>query len=316
MFEKRILNIYSIILGVLFIISGLGKVIDTSGFSNLISQYGLGYLMVLSPLIVVFEILLGLFLILLINPKQCAMVSFGLLAIFTALFAFAHFKYGVNNCGCFGTTQHINLPPIFSFIRNFILIGMSLIVWIKYPKEKKIKLRISSRGVGTLKLAYITNWKKYLIITVMSISIFTAGFTFKTPYFLRNKLEIHEFQGQNIKNTELSNYIKTSPDSTYLFFCFSYTCPYCWNSIENLRQYQKTNTVDRTVVFAIGEQKDKLIFNENFKLDFNIKDLPAIEMDKLTDSYPIAFYIKHDTVKVVLQSELPSPFVFKKSYLY
>ena len=86
MFEKGILKVYSIIIGVLFIISGLGKVIDTSGFSNLISQYGLGYLMILSPIIVVFEILLGLFLVLLINPKFYAMISFGLLTIFTALF--------------------------------------------------------------------------------------------------------------------------------------------------------------------------------------------------------------------------------------
>jgi uncharacterized membrane protein YphA (DoxX/SURF4 family) len=299
MFEKGILKIYSIIIGVLFIISGLGKVIDTSGFSNLISQYGLGYLMIFSPVIVVFEILLGLFLVLLVNPKFYAMVSFSLLTIFTALFAFAHFKYGVNNCGCFGTVQHMNFPPIFSFIRNFILMAMSLIVWIKYPKEK-IK---------------IINWKKYLVLIVMSISIFTAGFTFKTPYFLRNKPEIHKFQGQNIKNTDLLNYAKTSPDSTYLFFVFSYTCPYCWNSIENLRQYQKTNTVDRTITLAIGEEKNKLIFYENFKPDFNIKDLPAVEMDKLTDSYPTAFYVEHDTVKIVLQSELPSPFVFKKLYI-
>jgi uncharacterized membrane protein YphA (DoxX/SURF4 family) len=316
MFEKGILKVYSIIIGVLFIISGLGKVIDTSGFSNLINQYGLGYLMILSPVIVVFEILLGLFLVLLINPKFYAMISFGLLTIFTALFAFAHFKYGVNNCGCFGTTQHINLPPIFSFIRNFILIGMSLIVWIKYPKEKKIKLGISKHGVGELKLAYInSNWKKYLVLIVMSISIFTAGFTYKTPYFLKSKPEIHEFQGQNIKNTELSKYLTTSPDSTYLFFCFSYTCPYCWNSIENLRQYQKSGTVDRTDVVAIGAENDKDVFIQNFKPDFNIKDLPAIEMDKLTDSYPTAFYVEHDTVKFVLQSELPSPFIFKKLYI-
>ena len=211
MFEKGILKVYSIIIGVLFIVSGLGKAIDTAGFSNLISQYGLGYLMILSPLIVVFEILLGLFLLLLINPKFNAMVSFGLLTIFTALFAFAHFKYGVNNCGCFGTVQHMNFPPIFSFIRNFILIGMSLIVWIKYPKER-------SEGFET----EISNWKKYLIITVMCISIFTAGFTFKTPYFLNNKIKVHEFQGQNIKNTGLSNYAKISPDSTYLFFCPKY----------------------------------------------------------------------------------------------
>ena len=309
MFEKGILKVYSIIIGLLFIISGLGKVIDTTGFSNLINQYGLGYLMILSPLIVVFEILLGLFLLLLINPKFYAMLSFCLLTIFTALFAFAHFKYGVNNCGCFGTL-YTNLSPAFSFIRNFILIGMSLIVWIKYPKENKIKLGISKRGVGELKLAYITNWKKYLILIVMSITIFTAGFTFRTPYFLRNTH--NKFENQNINNTILAKYIKTSPDSTYLVFCFSYTCPHCWNSIENLRQYKLTN-VANIMALGVGNEKDEKVFNNYFKPDFKIKNISINEMNKLTDSYPTSFYISHDTIKRVMKSELSSPFIFKRS---
>ena len=43
MFDKKILNIYSVIIGVLFIVSGLGKVVNTAGFSELISNYGLSY---------------------------------------------------------------------------------------------------------------------------------------------------------------------------------------------------------------------------------------------------------------------------------
>jgi uncharacterized membrane protein YphA (DoxX/SURF4 family) len=67
MFERKILNIYSVVIGTFFLVSGLGKVIDTTGFAELIRQYGLGYLMVLSPVIVLVEILLGLCLFYLIN---------------------------------------------------------------------------------------------------------------------------------------------------------------------------------------------------------------------------------------------------------
>ncbi len=298
MFDKQVLNIFSVIIGTLFIISGIGKVIDTEGFSILIYQYGLGYLMILSPLIVLFEILLGLFLVLLINPKRYSMISSVLLIIFTISFAYAYFKNGVVDCGCFGSVQHTSLPPIFSFIRNFILIAMSVILWMKYPREDIITVK----------------WKKSFIMTVMCISIFIAGFTFKTPFFLWSKPEINKFQNQNIQNTELSNYIKTSSDSTYLIFCFSYTCPYCLNSIENMRQYQKTKTVDRIIVLAIGQPKDKLIFEQNFHPDFAIKDLSGQAMEKLTTAYPTAFYVEHDTVKVIIQSELPSPFIFRKMY--
>ncbi len=299
MFEKRILNIYSVIIGIFFIISGIGKVIDTAGFSNLIYQYGFGYLMILSPLIIIAEILLGLFLILLITPKRNSLFSFILLMIFTISFAYAHFKHGINDCGCFGSLQHSNISPLFSFIRNFILLIMSLIIWIKYPKEKM----------------EVAKWKKYLILSVMCLSIFVAGFTFKTPFFLQSKAETHKFQNQSIKNTELSKYIKTSQDSTYLFFCFSYNCTYCWNSIENLRQYKKSNTVDSVVVFATGADSSKLIFEQNFHPDFIIKNLPPEAMNKLTTAYPTTFYVEHDTVKVIIQSVLPSYITFKKYYI-
>jgi uncharacterized membrane protein YphA (DoxX/SURF4 family) len=298
MFEKRILNIYSVIIGALFIISGIGKVIDTTAFSNLIYQYGLGYFMILSPLIVLVEILLGLFLILLINPKRYSMISFFLLIIFTISFIYAHFKHGVTDCGCFGSLQHTNLPPIFIFIRNFILLTMSLILWIKYPKE----------DIETAK------WKKYLVWLVICPAIFISGFTFSVPAFLKNNSNKHKFQDQNIKNTELSKYFKTSPDSSYLIFCFSYTCPHCLNSIENLRQYKKSNTVDNVVSLATGSDSTKLFFEQNFHPDFYVKNLSMEEMNKLTNSYPTTFYIKHDSIKVVIQGELPSHVLFKKQH--
>lgn len=296
MFEKPVLNIFSVITGIVLIISGIGKVVDTEGFSILIYQYGLGYLMILSPLIVLFEILLGLFLVLLINPKRYAMISAIMLIMFTISFAYAYFKNGVADCGCFGSVQHTNLPPIFSFIRNFILIAISIIIWIKHPREN----------------IRIVPWKRSFIMVLMGISIFLAGFTFETPFFLWTKPEANKFQNQHIKNTALSDYVSTSSDSTFLIFCFSYTCPHCLNSIENMRQYQKSNTVDRVIALSIGQQKDRLIFEKNFNPDFAIKELSGYAMEKLTSAYPTAFYVEHDTVKVIIQSELPSPYLFRK----
>ncbi|MGD0342801.1 MAG: MauE/DoxX family redox-associated membrane protein [Bacteroidales bacterium] len=296
MFDKKILNAYSIIIGLFFFISGVGKVFDTAAFSDLIYLYGLGYFMLLSPLIAVTELLLGLFLILLVNPKRYSFFSSVILICFTICFAYAHFVNGINDCGCFGTLQHSNIPPIFSFIRNFILLGMLLIVWIKYPKEDNAT----------------TKWKTNLVLLVICPLIFISGFTFRMPLFLKNNSEKHKFQNQNIRNTELSQYIKTSSDSTYLIFCFSYACPHCWNSIENLRQFKTSNTVDTVVGIATGEVSDKLYFVQKFRPNFSIKDLPLDTMSKLVDVFPTAFYIKHDTIKVIIQSVLPSPITFSK----
>ncbi len=300
MFNKRVLNAFSIIIGIIFIVSGLGKVFNSVGFSNLIYRYGFEYFMILSPFIIIAEVLLGLFLILLINPKRYSMFSFLLLIIFTFFFAYAHFKNGVNDCGCFGTLQPANIPPFITFIRNFILLFMSFIVWIKYPKEEKDKMYA---------------WKKYLVLAILCPAIFISGFTFQLPMFLTKNPGRQKYLNQNIMNTDLSKYIKTSPDKKYLLFYFTYTCPHCWNSIENLNQFEKSTTVDSVFAFAYGEKDDENFFIQNFHPNFSIRNLPLDELKKLVDVVPTAFYIEHDTIKIMLQSVLPSPITFTKYFL-
>jgi uncharacterized membrane protein YphA (DoxX/SURF4 family) len=299
MLDKKALQIFSIITGLFFIISGVGKVVNTTAFSYLIHQYGLGYFMILSPVIILAEILIGLCLVLLINPRSNSLYALLLLIIFTLAFAYAHFKHGVNDCGCLGTLQPSNLPPVFSFLRNLLLIIMSIIVWMKYPKEK----------------TDIVKWKKYLLIAAMGVSCFSAGYTFTLPPSFKKTDDKPKFENKVVKSTELDNYIKPSIDSSYLVFCFSYSCPHCWNSIENLRQFIKMKIADSVIVFALGEAKEKQFFYDNFKPDFKIRDLTHDKMIKLTTFYPTAFYIRHDTIKLELHGVLPSPITFKQFYL-
>ena len=299
MFDKKVLNIYVVIIGVFFLISGIGKVINTTGFSYLINQYGLGYLMLLAPIIVLAEIGLGISLLLLLNPKRDSLIAFIFLAAFTIAFGFAHFMHGVNDCGCFGTLQPSNLPPAFTFLRNFILLAIALIVWLKYPKEET---------------GNINGWKKRLVLGVMGVSIFVSGFTFRMPDMFHADIKKNKFQDQNVKATELAKYITTSMDKRYLVFCFSYTCPHCWNSIENLRGFKKSGTVDSIVVLAVGDSAGKAFFNHSFSPDFIIRDLSTETMMALTNLYPTAFYVKNDTVKVIIEGEVPSPVTFKKQY--
>jgi len=195
--------------------------------------------------------------------------------------------------------QHTSISPLFTFTRNFILLAMSLTVAIKYPNGAVI----------------VSKWKRLMTFYVVGIAAFIAGITFKIPAFLNQTVSPPKFsyQDQNINNTPFAKYIKTSPDSTYLVFCFSYTCPHCLNSIENMRRYKGT-VVDRIVTLAAGPDSSRFSFIQNFKPEFDIKNLPADEMQKLTNLFPAAFYVKHDSIKAVIEGELPSYVVFKNQY--
>ena len=48
-------KIICIIIGVVFVLSGGGKVINTAAFASLIVQYGLGWLQLFAPFIVFFR---------------------------------------------------------------------------------------------------------------------------------------------------------------------------------------------------------------------------------------------------------------------
>lgn len=296
MFDKKTLSIYAFIIGAFFIISGIGKVINTAAFSQLITQYGLEGFRLLAPPIVLIEILLGLFLVLSVQVKWSSFVSLFLLVVFTLAFVYAYFKNGVVNCGCFGTMKYSELPPSFSFIRNFILIFLSLIVWLKYPKEMTI----------------IENWKKYFVLTTMGLAIFVSGYTFRVPVLKKKNPMQEKYLGKPVSETYLSKYAVTSKDSTYLFFCFSYTCPHCLNSIENLKQYDKSKTVDRIIAIGSGLEDDKKVFFEEFKFDFPLYELSSDSMKLLVDGVPTSFYIKHDTIVEIIPGSLPSHVLFKR----
>ena len=299
MFSKKALNVSSVILGIIFIISGIGKITNVADFSILISQYGFPGLKFLAPIIILIEFLLGLFLIFLIYPKISALFSTLLLIAFTGAFTYANFKHGINNCGCFGSLKLSELPPAFTYFRNLVLMLFSVIIWLKYPAQRVEKVQV----------------KNVFIIGLMTVAVFLTGYTLKSPIKFNMNNQKDDLIGENIKNTELSKYASTSEDSTYLIFCFSYNCPHCLNSIENLKQYEKTKTVDRLILIVSESEKDQIAFNENFQLDLPLISLHADTLLKITDVVPTAFYIKNNIVQTVIKSTLPSHFIFKKYYI-
>ena len=135
--NKRI-EIYSLISGLVFLISGVAKAIDISVFSNAITQYGFEYLQFISPLIILAEVSLGLLLIFQIWQKWSAFWSAVLVTGFTIVYAYGVVFKGIADCGCFGKITALNTSPFVTFLRNAIL--LYLLIAIGRKGEKKIDL--------------------------------------------------------------------------------------------------------------------------------------------------------------------------------
>lgn len=287
---KKRIGLYSLIAGLLFLISSFAKAININGFSNIINQYGFEYIHYLAPLIVLAEALIGLSLIFQIYLKRTALIAVLLLLLFTVVYAYGLMFKGITDCGCFGRLTLLNTSPAVTFLRNALLLYLLIAVWRK--------------GNNTINF---NKWIVSIMLIVICLVTFMSGNTFRYSGNLFRKYKI-----KAVKDTVLKDFITTSKDSTYLVFAFSYTCPHCMNSIENLKQYESSGTVDKIIGIALDNPDAEKQFVKIFKPEFSIKNYPADTFRSLTNTYPKSFYIKNDSIIAILPGELPCSYVFMK----
>jgi len=163
---KILVTICRIFVGVLFIISGLIKLNDPLGFSYKLQEYfGADvlnlpflepYALVISVFVVVFEVVLGVFLLIGYKPKFTVWSLLGMIVFFTFLTFYSAYFDKVKDCGCFGDALRgsigRSLTPWESFYKDFVLL---IITFFLYGSWNKIKLNNERRDRIILPLSLI-----------------------------------------------------------------------------------------------------------------------------------------------------------------
>ena len=286
----NICRILSIFVGIVFLSSGVMKLLDVATFQNLIMQYGLSYLQYLAPLIILLEILLGLSLILNIIQRTTAILSLCVLLIFTGVYTYGYLVNSVEDCGCFA--DYVKSTPTITYLRNIILIAILVFIIFFEKKESND----------------IVQWKIVVLLSVMIPSIFAAGMTF---HIEKHKNTTHPFEGKFVSETPLKRYVETDDKSKLVLF-MSYQCQHCWNSIENYKAYIENNFVDTTLCYALRSNQSEvdsisLYFKESYpeiKCQDVIRDSVAF-----IESTPTAFFIENNRINKIVTGGLPSPFI-------
>jgi len=134
---KYLVHISRVLVGVLFIISGLIKLNDPLGFSYKLQEYFSAdvlnipflepYALAISVLVVVFEVVLGVFLLIGYKPKLTVWSLLLMIVFFTFLTFYSAYFDKVKDCGCFGDA--LKLTPWESFTKDIILLFFVLILF-------------------------------------------------------------------------------------------------------------------------------------------------------------------------------------------
>ncbi|MDQ3046242.1 MAG: DoxX family protein [Bacteroidota bacterium] len=133
---KIITTIARILVGLLFIFSGLIKANDPLGFSYKLKEYfevfGLHFLvpaaLFLAIFICVFEVALGFMLLIGARVKLTLWLSLLMIVFFTFLTFYSAYFNVVKECGCFGDFLH--LTPWTSFYKDLALLILLIILFI------------------------------------------------------------------------------------------------------------------------------------------------------------------------------------------
>ncbi|UXP32596.1 DoxX family protein [Reichenbachiella agarivorans] len=155
---KHLHTVLRVLVGGLFIFSGLIKVNDPVGTSIKLEEYfevfatqfaGFFHLFVplalpLAVILVVMEVVLGIAIIINYQPKLTQYTILGLIVFFTFLTGYSAITNTVTDCGCFGDA--IKLTPWESFTKDIILLIMIVVIMV-LDKPKKEKANMMEHGV-------------------------------------------------------------------------------------------------------------------------------------------------------------------------
>lgn len=277
---KILVAIVRVIVGVLFIFSGLIKANDPIGLSYKMQEFFElwklsslnGITLTLSILMIAFEIIAGAALLLGWKKKWIAWLLLLLIVFFTFLTGYAYLSGKFSNCGCFGDCIPISSQT--SFIKDLVLLVLILFLFINL---RYIKPVFSGKTTAVLMVlvtlfSFLGQWYTLKYLPVLDCLPFKEG------SFIPDKLKIpanavpdsteiifvYEKAGKKIEfNAE--QFPADFNDSTYKFIDrYDKLIKAGSNNIPEIRGFDFTDTAGNNITQQLLEAGHiLLLFNED-----------------------------------------------------
>ncbi|MGC6524911.1 MAG: BT_3928 family protein [Flavobacteriaceae bacterium] len=174
---KILTPISRIFVGILFIISGFIKLNDPLGFSYKLQEYFSAevlnlpflepYALAISVFVVVFEVVLGVFLLIGYKPKFTLWSLLLMIVFFTFLTFYSAYFDKVKDCGCFGDA--LKLTPWESFTKDVVLLSLILIIFFGRKYITPIFNPVVTNSIAALSLILSLAFGYHVLMHLPSI---------------------------------------------------------------------------------------------------------------------------------------------------
>lgn len=281
--KMKLLNhILRILVGLVFILSGLAKLFPIEPFEIIFVDLGVSNWLVapfVARFIIAFEITLGLCIIFDVWIKNIIYkITLGSLAVFTLYLIYLLITKGNDvDCGCFGS--FLALTPVESIIKNVVLILILLL----------IKRRHHSYG--------LVHW---LIVPFLVIAFLSTFLLNRVGLQNASAIELNEeVDYSGLPALYQSNQIVDFTKGKKIVAFLSYSCPHCESAAHKLAYLQTQYEIDNLYV-VLGSKKEENIqvFLDKTKIDFPMMWFEDEEFYKYSGpSIPAFVYLEDGVLK-------------------
>ena len=282
-----------IVLGSVFIVSGLMKTLDAQSFLATLPYYHLPeWLIPLGALIPAMEVVIGFAFIVGLALPLTALAAVGLLVVFSALLIIGIAGGELETCGCFG--RLLEQSPASALFRNLILLILTAPIWNYYRK---------------VSFAWPI-WKMSPAVAVLLIAGTMTGYTVHAPQIDDSLASIGNFfPTENILSDEVPDLV-----GEHFLFVFSVDCEHCWNVIENV----KTIAADTnySVIGIAGSSPTKIAwFREAFDAQFPIYSYDVQTFREAFRTWPALYYVQDGLIVGRIETEVPARITLEEVHL-
>jgi thiol-disulfide isomerase/thioredoxin len=278
--NKKATITLSIILALIYLISGIAKAADIESFADIIVQYGFPKLYVLAPIITFIEIVLAFAFLLFWNTRKVALFSLGFIILLSSTSLVGLLFMGIEDCGCLG--RFYKLPIWLSMLRNIFMILSSC--WL-YKNGFQFKNN---------RFEFI---KPIIAFGLGLTTLIITAFDMKESYY-----EVSYTQGTDIKNTFLEEY-EQSDDTKKLIFIFSPRCGHCKKITPLVNNLLKQKNYDEVIGLYPKEIPEKFLkqYISELKPIFKIKAIPYDSIRKITRGFPLFITLKNGKIEKIMR---------------
>lgn len=211
---RILVGVTRIFVGILFIISGFIKLNDPLGFSYKLQEYFsaqvlnleflIPFALVLAIILVIFELVLGIMIIIGYLPRFTLWSLLIMILFFTFLTFYSAYFNKVTDCGCFGDA--LPLTPWQSFYKDVVLLILILILFFNRKLIHPILAPASHRWIIFLSFMLCFTFAYYVLMHLPLIDFRAYKVGNNIPEKMRlpenPRKDVYEYKWKFIKNGE------------------------------------------------------------------------------------------------------------------